>query len=93
MYIKYVWKYSCMEMCAYLWKLFYDAALTLAKSLHVHFSYSLKCLFQNIIKCRKIFGALCSHSSLNIVFFLLLFPLVLKNCPDVACALSYHLTL
>lgn len=39
------------------------------KSLLEYFNYNLKCVSKNIVKCKKILGALCSHSSLNIDFF------------------------
>lgn len=69
----FVWK--CVHILSY------NVDLALIKSLHEHFNYNLKCVSKNIIKCKKILGALCSHYSINIVF-LLLFPFMLKNCPD-----------
>lgn len=53
------------------------------KSLLEYFNYNLKYVSKNIVKSKKLLGALCSHSSLNIDFFFhLLFPLMLKKCPD-----------
>lgn len=39
------------------------------KSLLEYFNYNLKCVSKDIVKCKKVLGALCSHSSLNIDFF------------------------